>query len=234
MKKILIILLLLGTMGATAYAARRATVYRDQAFRADSVAAANDTARALVLATLDSSTTAWALRIVQTELERDSLDRELDARPVIRVAAGIRVDTLRMTDTVDAIQEDTVEVYAFTGSDGPFSFRGDARLFPDRAGIFRVAVAMTEPVPVHVRVTCGREAGVRSASVLLTADHPFSVVPASVEQAPHICNPAPGFQWLPELSLKGLGWELGKGLAWVLLWELADGLLDGEDDGQRY
>jgi len=152
MKKVLLILLLLGSLGGFTFAMAKAREYRDQAMYADSVKAAADTARLIEREGWGDSIRGYQLRIVQTELERDELDRELRARPVVRVAAGIRIDTLRITDTVQVAVEDTTEVYEFSGSDGPFAFRGDARLFPDRHGVFNVAVALTQPVPVNVRL----------------------------------------------------------------------------------
>jgi hypothetical protein len=222
MKKFLFFLILAGMATAFTAATIKARQYRDQAMEADSVAAARDTARMLALAALDSTENAWQLRIVQTELEADSLDRELRARPVVRVAAGIRIDTLKITDTVQVAVEDTTEVYQFHGSDGPFAFQGDARLFPDRHGVFNVAVALSQPVPVNVTIHCQGNAGVRSASVLLTADDPFSVVPESVQQDPAICNPPmlPVFNFTKNRAVWG---AVGIGIGWV-----GHMLLDGD------
>lgn len=207
MKKIIFIFVLLASVGGILAATIKAREYKDQAMEADSIAAAADTARLLALSAMDDSTRAYQLRIVQTEIQRDSIDKELKARPVVRVSAGIRIDTLRITDTVQVAVEDTTEVYEFTGSDGPFAFQGDARLFPDRHGVFNVAVALSEPVPVDVRITCQGNTGVRSASVLLSADDPFSVVPDHVEQDPGICNPPslPTFHF----TMKRGWWALG-------------------------
>lgn len=198
MKKFIIIVLILLTLAAVGTAYANSVRYRDQALRADSIEAAADTARLLHLAAMDDSTNAWQLRIVQTELQRDSLDRELELRPVVRVSAGLRIDTLRMADTVEVpiILHDTVKVYAFEGNDGPFAFRGDARVFPTDRALFDVRVNLTRPITVDARISCGQEQGIKSASVLLSAEDPFSVVPASVFQDPEICNPSvPIFQF---------------------------------------
>jgi hypothetical protein len=193
MKNVAIGILLFLCLALALRATHVARQYRAQAFHSDSLAAVNDTARMLALRSLDSTQTAYQLRIVQVELKRDSLDRELRERPVVRVSAGLRIDTLRITDTVPVpvIVNDTIRTYAFEGSDGPFAFRGDARINPSGRGLFDVRVNLTRPVPVFTRITCGSSGGIRSASVLLVTENPFSLVPESVEQDPTICNPPP-------------------------------------------
>jgi hypothetical protein len=224
MKKLVIVLLLLGCavfLGAAIYQTLQARELRAQAFRADSLAAEADTARALALAALDSAENAWQRRIVQTELQRDSLDRELRERPVIRIAAGVRVDTLRFTDTVyvtPSVGADSVKSYEFDGVDPPFGFRGSAEIYPNNQGIFHVNVFQTDPIPIHARVTCGEGGGVNTASILFTASDPFEIVPGRVEQDRSVCNPREPveFSLLPELSIRGVGWELVKGIGWIL------------------
>jgi hypothetical protein len=85
-----------------------------------------------------------------------------------------------------------------------------------------IDVFQTEPIPVHARITCGDGLAVNSASLLLTADDPFRVIPESVYQDPDICNPPVGFKLLPEFSMKGVGWELVKGAGWMLLANFID------------
>jgi len=222
MKKVIIIILFLALASGFGYAVTRARVYREQAFTADSLAAAQDTARLLQLASLNDSIHAYQLRIIQTETERDAIDRELDQTTVALARAKLRVDTIRMIDTVNVPAEinDTTKAYEFAGADGPFAFDGDAQIFyPSWRGVFDVRVNLMRPVPVEARITCGNEPGVRSASLLLTAEDPFSLIPESVTQDPDVCNAPPGrhFSWLPELSWKGIGWELLKGAGWMLL-----------------
>jgi hypothetical protein len=220
MKKVLIFLLLAVCVVGTAWAQIRANQYREDALRSDSIAAANDTARALALKSLSDSTNAWQLRIVQTELQRDSVEKELRDRPVVRVYAGLRVDTLKFTDTVQApVMIDTVRVYAFAGTDGPFDFAGTGRIFPAGQGIFNVKVGMNRSIPVEARITCGQERGIKSASLLLTAEDPFDIVPESVVQDPEICNPnVPVFQF----TRGKLFWAGGGLLAGVILANLWD------------
>jgi hypothetical protein len=184
-KKIGIVLLLMGTMGSIAYARNQAADYREAARVNDSIVASLDTARMVAVAQGDS---AVQLLIVQRDLQRDSLDELLQQESALRLEAELRMDTLRIVDTVAApVPEDTVEVYEFGGKDGPFNFLGSARLFPDRTQIFQVSV-VSDPVPVHARVTCGDGRAFRSASVLLQADDPFKIVPSGVEADPDVCN----------------------------------------------
>jgi hypothetical protein len=192
MKKIIIVILILGALGGGAlYALSRIDAYKDQAFYADSLAAAADTARLLALKSMGDSTNVWQRRIIQKEIRLDSLDRELAQRPVVRIAAGIRVDTIWIVDTVMAelVEEEGVETFEFSGTDSPFGYDGNARIFasPSR-GIFNVRVFQVDPIPIHARITCGASPGVNTASILFAADDPFSVVPGTVEQDPFICN----------------------------------------------
>lgn len=219
-KKIGLLLLFLALVGGAARAIQQARVYRNQSLEKDSIIAANDTAR---LVQLDSTREAYELRIVQMEMERDQLDRRLRAESALRAQAHVHIDTLRIHDTVPGpVHEDTTETYGFSGSDGPFSFRGDARLMPNRSGVFNVSVWMREPVPVDIRVLCQRGEGIRSASVLLETQDPFHVIPSSVYQDPNVCNPVlpDVFRWLPRPTPKAIGWEVVKGVGWIALWKV--------------
>ena len=236
MKKIIIILLLLGFGGLAIYGQLRANQFRDQAFRADSIAAAADTARMLALATLDSTTNAWQRRIVQVELRADSIDRELRLRPVVEIPGELRIDTLRIYDTVPAAppENDSIQEYRFEGDDGPFQYIGGAAInIFQRRGIFDVNIYQDEPALVRTRVSCGAEAGVRSAHVTMFADDPFSLVPGQVQADPDVCNPPQRFSLVPEISLKGLGWEAAKGAGWILLYEGLKALTGSDDPKYR-
>ena len=186
MKKHWILVLLLFLLGATAvYALNQKAKAREAALEIVNIAARADTARLLVV---DSVSTAYELLIVQKDLEKDSISVLLDTRPVVRIQGRLRVDTLNIVDTVAApIPEDTVEVYAFGGEDGPFRFVGDARLFPNRTQIFTVAVS-SSPVGTLAIISCGDEQPIRSAHLVLKADDPFEIIPTGVEQTPDVCN----------------------------------------------
>lgn len=190
MKKFLIILLLLVAAGSLLYAQVVTSRFRDAALRADSLEAAADTARLLHLAALADTTNAWQRRVLQVEIRADSLDRALQQRPVVRVSAGVRIDTIQITDTVQVaeVRVDTVRTFQWSGRDGPFVIAGDARIYPAR-GIFNTVVTMPEPVEIGVRVNCLDRDAVNAASVLLTAPDPFHVIPGQVQQDPTVCNP---------------------------------------------
>jgi hypothetical protein len=226
MKKLLIVLLLSVVVVSVVYAQAQARKWRDAAFRSDSIAAANDTARLVVLASLDSTETAYQRRILQVRLERDSLDRELGLRPVVRLPGELRVDTLRLVDTVTAEPEstDSLQNYEFRGVDHPFAYTGHATIRPKIGrGEFDVSVFQAEPIRIEARVSCLDGPGVSGASVLFTADDPFDIIPGEVVQDPGICNPPDvGFSFLPELSVQGIGWELLKGAGWMLLAHVLD------------
>lgn len=222
--KLLIAFLILSAMGAVAYSRAQAADFRESARLSDSIVASLDTARMVAVAVGDS---AIQLLIVQRELSVDSLDELLQEESALRLEAELRIDTLRIVDTVQAppppTPEDTVEVYTFAGEDGPFDFIGSARLFPNRTQIFTVSV-VSDPVPVHARVTCGGGRAFRSASVLLKTVPPYKLVPTGVEQTPDACNATQPIR-LITVTKEKLIWAGAGGLIGFI----AHTLLDGED-----
>lgn len=224
MKKLIVLLILLAALGLAGYLYAQSAIknYRDQAFRADSIAAAADSARLLALESIGDSTNAWQRRVIQTTLERDSLDRELRLRPVVEIPGELRVDTLVFVDTVYAqpTEEEGRQDYEFEGIDPPFAYRGVANIWPlDYRGIFNVRVYQNDPILISTRISCGEENGVRSAHVTMLADDPFSAVPGQVRADPDVCNPfrPPVFQLTKGKALwGGVGFAMGFGLAHLL------------------
>lgn len=197
---------------------------RDAALYADSVVAAADTARLVQLRSLGDSTRAWQRRIIQTTITRDSLDKELKARPVARIAAGVRVDTLFFTDTVytPVLEEDSSRVYEWSDQDGPFRIEGVATISPAWLGVFSASIIQVDTLDVGIRIACGDEVrGVYSAQVTMTARDPLSLVPGEVLQDPGVCNPS-----TPFISFD-LGWKEAGLIATtaIFVWELAQQLL---------
>lgn len=231
MKKWIILAILTAGIVSTGWAVVRGNQYRDQALRADSLQAAADTARQVAMAALGDSVTAFQRRIVQIELQRDSVDAELQSRPVIRLPARVVVDTLRMVDTVDFEPPSSDTLVRWSGRDGPFSIVGHVALTdrPVRA-VVEANVAQVDPINVGVRVTCEDRPGINAASVLLTADPPFALVPGQPEASPEVCNRVP-FQpsFWPELSWKGVGYDLGKLVLGAVAWELLQAAFDEPD-----
>ena len=228
MKKLLFFLIIAGIVGGAGLLWARGAAYRDQALAFVNAAALADSARLVEIEALGDSVTAYQLLSVQQAVKADSLDEELRLRPVVRVVAGIRVDTVRLVDTVrfSTVQDDTVEVYSFGGRDGPFTFLGDARLFPNQTQVFTVNVS-SDPVRVGVRIHCGNGRAVRTASVLLTAEDPFILEPTGAEQEVGVCPRT--FSLMPEASVKGIGWELLKGGIWYLIFRATDSDSDPYD-----
>lgn len=224
MKKIIVVLILAGIVGTAGYLYAQSLVnnYRDQAFRADSVAAAADTARLLALQAVSDSVTVYQRRVVQVELERDALDEELQLRPVIEIPGELRFDTVRIVDTVTAepSEEPGRQEYEFEGEDPPFAYRGVASIWPlEYRGIFDVRVYQGQPIEISTRISCGDESGVRSAHVTMLADDPFSVLPGQVRADPDVCNPfrPPVFSFSKGKALwAGFGFLAGIGIAHLL------------------
>jgi hypothetical protein len=183
---------------------------------------------------LADSSNVWERRIVQVELEADSLEEALRLRPVVRVQGQIRVDTLVIQDTVLVGEtEDSVTTYRFGGEDGPFRILGTGRIFTSGRGIFDVRVAQVADIPVSARIGCQEAAGVNRAFVALSAEDPFTLIPSETVQEPDVCNRPPvRFSLLPEVSVKGIGWEIAKGVAFHLLWEWVEDQLESEPDSR--
>lgn len=163
---------------------------------ADSVVAANDTARLVLLSALDDTVNAYQRRIIQTEIARDSLDDELDARPVVRISAGFRVDTLRFTDTlrVAVETESGGHLFNWEATDGPFSVSASATIEPDWSSVFHARVFQIAPIEIEIRIGCEPgERSVQSASVLMIAPDPLSLIPGVLLQDPGVCNPPSPF-----------------------------------------
>ena len=160
-------------------------------FQKDSLEAVNDTARVVELESLGDSVNAMQRRVVQVELEKDSVDRELQQRPVVRVQGTARVDTLHFVDTVEvAMQTDSSLTYEWVDQDGPFTIEGGAEILrPTFRGSFFAQLSQTDDIPVGVRISCEDRDGVDAASILLTARDPLVLVPGALEQAPEVCNP---------------------------------------------
>lgn len=223
MKKLLIVLLLLVTIVSVVWAQVAVGRYREQALSALNAAAAADSARLYDVSSWMDSTNAYQRLVLQREIERDDLDRQLQERPVIRLPGEVVVDTLWMPpDTVfaDPPVEEGRQDYEFEGVDHPFGYVGTAQIWPlETRGIFTVRVHQIEPVPIGVRVGCVEQDGVRAASVLFTADDPFNLRPGEVQQDPAICNPQ-----VPLLQFtKGKAFWAGGGfLAGVLIAHLFD------------
>lgn len=228
MKKLAIIVILAGTVASASviYAQAKASQLREALFEVANLEAAMDTARLADLVALGDSLVAYRQLVTQTEIERDALDQELEQRPVIRVPAGLRVDTIRVREEVPVeVTSDTTEFFRLDAQTGPFRvFGGMTRLSEPVRGSFSVDVALTEPARIDVRIGCISGPGVNRAEVLLSASRPFEIRPNSPIQAdPDVCNAQKvGFSLLPELSLRGIGWELLKGLGWIALAHAVD------------
>ena len=186
---------------------------------ADSVVAANDTAHLVVLAALDDTINAYQRRIIQTEIARDSLDDELEARPVVRISAGFRVDTLRFTDTlfVAVETESGGHLFNWEAQDGPFSVSASATIELDWSSVFQARVFQVKPIQIGIRISCqAGDRSIQSASILMTAPDPLSLIPGELLQDPGVCNPPSpflsfdfGFKNLALVGVASIGvWEL--------------------------
>lgn len=180
---------------------------RELALRTDSLEAELDTTR-LVLLSADSQVATWQRRAVQTELERDSIDRALKLRPVVRIAA--KVDPKPDTATATVALEDSMRVSSHF--DRPaYQAHVEVTIIRDSARI--ALVVDVKPILLEVRVGCGgagTSAGhIRTASVALSAPAWATVELGRLEQDPDVCNAElqpnePGWK-TPAKVLAGVG-----------------------------
>lgn len=185
---------------------------------ADSVVAANDTARLVWLATLGDTINAYQRRVIQTEIERDALDDELEARPVVRLSAGIKIDTLRFVDTVFVALETESggRLFNWEAKDGPFTVNASATIEQDWSSVFRARVFQTDSITIGMRIGCADgPSSIKTATILMTAPDPLSLVPGKLLQDPDVCNSPSSFLSF-DFGIKNFAYVAG---GTVILWE---------------
>lgn len=192
----------------------------EQAFRADSIAAALDTTRAVntrAAQVLGDANRGVELRAIQlVSLKVDALDKAVGRISVAKANATTTVRAITDVASTATVTTDTAKderKATFVVDSTPYHAKADVAL--PRIGAGRIGLSIrTDTAHVSVRYQCGeaKAGGVRPASVLLSGPKwlPFSIDSAQVDQ--NGCNPASSGTPLWTRLLWGGG---GLGLGWL-------------------
>lgn len=162
--------------------------------RADSLEVAEDT----LILRYAADLLQWERRVLQGQIERTRLERELGRRPAVVVRPVLQVDTLRTTDTV-IVEGDTIRTASFLRYQPPVKLSALV-VVPPAPGFATLDATMTlDTIPLGLRILCGRSRnGVRPVTAQVETP-PWVTVRMDAPQAvPEVCNhPAPrrGIPW---------------------------------------
>jgi hypothetical protein len=139
----------------------------------------------------------------QLEVERDSLARSLNERPVVEVP--IEVDPVVVTDTL-VLEQEGADSVSFSYSDDLLDARVRVRLTPSVLGLLEYDIRPIR-LGLSVRCTNRNEFGARSAITQVT---PTPHLPVTIDRGsvdPELCNPsvvAPSSGWSSKVK-----WSVG-------------------------
>jgi hypothetical protein len=181
-----------------------------QAMHADSIQAARDSSRAVLVAVaLRDSLGVYQRRVVQARQRSDSLDRALGVERTARYRIAAEVTELRTRIAASVTNRlDDERSAAFRARDGPFQIEATVTLpHPPGDGQMTVRVAVDTAV-IEARVGCGAAhgAGVRSATLSVTGPKWMTLRLGRVEQDPRVCSAAearPGSERQPFAARMG-------------------------------
>jgi hypothetical protein len=216
-----ITVVVLATTGYLAWQLKRERqAHRDQAFRADSIAAALDVSRTVNAQAQKvlGDARGVELRAIQlVSLKVDALDKAVGRISVAKANATTTVRPITNVTSTAPVTTDTAKderKATFVIDSTPYHAKADVAL--PRIGAGRIGLSIrTDTAHVGVRYQCGKAppGGVRPASVLLSGPPwlPFTIDSAEVDQ--NGCNPqVPG----TSLWTKALWGGGGLGLGWLV------------------
>lgn len=178
--KLIAVVLAVGVMLAAIYVVSDARQDRDAALlRADSVEAALDHSR-VVRGVLADSLMLVTRRAVQSEIQRDSLDRKLKVRT--RATADVSVHIPVITaDSVKGTQDYTR--LTFDTYERPFTIHAEVSL-ADTSAAFNIR---TDTASLHLRLTC-EDGDVKKARAFVSGPDWLNMNITGVQQDPVVCN----------------------------------------------
>jgi hypothetical protein len=203
---------------------RERAAHLEQAFRADSTAAANDTTRAIALSRKDSirilgdSLRGVERRAVQVVgITPDELDKALKrySTSIIATVASIKplIDVQRTAPvTVNAQDERKAD---FVVDSAPYHVKAAVALpAPPANGRIGISVRL-DSARVSYRIQCGKakDGGVKPASVEISSPPWLSMGITNATTDQNVCNPAPAKGSLWKNLLWGAG---GVGTGWLI------------------
>jgi hypothetical protein len=165
---------------------------RVAALHADSIRAARDTSRAVLLSVAGDSVRVYQRRIVQVKQRSDSLDRALGLERAARYRVEAAVSALSALAAAPALDStDGVRTAEFRVREPPFYIDVTVGLpRPPGEGRMALRVALDTAV-LEARVGCGAvgAGGVRPATLSLTGPRWVGVRITRVEQEVRVCSP---------------------------------------------
>jgi hypothetical protein len=165
---------------------------RTSALLADSIQAARDTSRAVLLSVAGDSVRVYQRRIVQSRQRSDSLDRALGVERAARYRIAAEVTELRTQIAARVTAgADSVRSATFRARDGPFYIDAAVTL-PPPPGDGRMTVRVSvDTAVIEARVGCGPAdgAGVSPATLNLAGPRWMTLRLGPLEQDPQVCSP---------------------------------------------
>jgi hypothetical protein len=186
-----ILVLCLLTIGALLLSLRSANARATRAgMIADSLVATLDTLRVYHIDAL----TYWERRVVQTEIDRTRLERELRRKPAVVLRPVLHIDTLRIVDTVE-VQGDSIRTATFTRYQPPVTLTALVAM-SSRAATLDATMAL-DTIPLGIRIQCG-EGRVRPVTAQISTPAWVTLRMGTPQAAPEVCNaprPRRGLPW---------------------------------------
>lgn len=214
-----VLLLFLAVTGFMLKRERKA--HLEQAFRADSVAAALDTTRAVSAKAqqiLGDSLRGVERRAVQVVgITPDELDKALKRYSTSIIATIVSIKPLVDVQRTAPVTVDTAgeRKATFLVDSAPYHVRAAVALpAPPASGRIGISVRL-DSARVSYRIQCGKakDGGVRPASVEISSPPWLSMGVTNATTEQNVCNPAPAKGSLLKNLLWGAG---GAGLSWLV------------------
>lgn len=165
---------------------------RAAALRTDSIEAAGDTTRMLMVSALEDHVAYYTRRMIQTAAERDSLDRELGQETRGRAELAAVVDELRDTIAGDTILvEEGVRVARFNVRQEPYTVEATAWVPPPAYKPTLALGIQLDTAQIGVRVACVPAVPVNKAVTGITTPEWLPVTVTGAFLDPSVCNPPP-------------------------------------------
>lgn len=165
----------------------------------DSVEAVSDTTREVTLEVLADVSRYYERRVVQTELERDSIDQELNQVSRSRAQLSARIDSLRRQVRSDTTYLSNDVRYAeFNFYNEPYTVDASVSIPPPPEPADLEIDIRLDQIPFDVRIGCSGDGEIRRASIGVTGPTWAEVQIEDVRQEPEVCN--------PQLAVPERGW----------------------------
>jgi hypothetical protein len=154
----------------------------------DSTIAANDSTHAAVV---DSITTSFTRRVVQTELAKSALNKKLHTESKLRANAEVRIKRLTLSLDSSLAQTDSSYKAEFVGTKPPFdTLYVGVEVIPARNAAKWSVEASFRPFHLNADLQCGKPLnGIHPATLNVTGPSWMTISLDTIKQSKSICNP---------------------------------------------